>query len=112
MTLRQSTDQKATPQLICSRSSPLSSSFARDHVDWSAELRPDAVIQRLIARPTVPITIRITPIADTSIPATAALTANFRIAPRAIVDRLNPSIIGFPRYAVALPPELAALVAC
>lgn len=61
---------------------------AIDHVDWSAEVRPVAVSQRPMARPTAPITIRITPTVAMSIPAAVVVTANLRIAPRAIANRL------------------------
>ena len=44
-------------------------------------------------RPIVPTTIRITPTVGMLMPATWAVTANFRIAPPAIAHKLKPTVI-------------------
>ena len=48
------------------------------------------IIDRLTIRPIAPTTIRITPTVARLMPATWAVTANFRIAPTMIVNKLSP----------------------
>ena len=59
----------------------------------SGAARPDRIIHRLTIRPIAPTTIRITPTVEMLMPATWAVTANLRIAPTAIANKLNPMVI-------------------
>ncbi|MBV8220420.1 MAG: AI-2E family transporter [Solirubrobacterales bacterium] len=60
----------------------------------SGTARRAMIIQRLTIRPSTPTTIRIIPMVEILMPATWAVTANFRMAPRAIVNKLSPRFIG------------------
>ena len=55
--------------------------------------RPARISHRLTIRPIAPTTIRITPTVEMLMPATWAVTANLRIAPRVIADKLKPMVI-------------------
>ncbi len=59
----------------------------------SGAARPARIIHRLAIKPIVPTTIRITPTVEMLMPATWAVTANLRIAPTVIANKLKPTVI-------------------
>lgn len=52
--------------------------------------------QRLTSRPITPTTIRMTPTVERLMPASCAVTANFRIAPSQLLARPPEAAIGSP----------------
>ena len=59
----------------------------------SGAARRARMIQRLTSRPITPTTIRMTPTVERLMPASCAVTANFRIAPTMIANKLSPMVM-------------------